>query len=315
MELPEHYFISKDVKNSLDEHLPIVALESTVITHGLPYPENYQLAMDLEEIIQECGCQPATIGVLDGKIFVGMDKEHLHKLATNGNVIKISTRDIGTAVAFRKSGGTTVAGTLFIANRVGIRVFATGGIGGVHLNPSGGNEFSYDISTDLFVLAQLPVLVVCAGAKAILNLPATNEVLETLGVPVIGYGTLEFPAFYSPTSGISVSNCVNTPSEAAYYADVHWKLGFKSGILIAVPPPQESALPIERLNATIKLALNEAKQNNITGQQVTPYLLQKISHLTGGDSLQANLSLLRNNAKIAAEIARQYNFLNHPLLD
>jgi pseudouridine-5'-phosphate glycosidase len=315
MEFPEHFFISKDVKKSLEEHLPIVALESTVITHGLPYPENYQLALDLEEIIQGGGCQPATIGILDGKIMVGMDKELLHKLATSDNVIKISTRDIGSAVAFRKSGGTTVAGTLFIADRVGIRVFATGGIGGVHLNPTGGNEFSYDISTDLFTLAQLPVLVVCAGAKAILNLQATNEVLETLGVPVVGYGTLEFPAFYSPTSGISVSSCVNSPREAAYYADVHWKLGFKSGILITVPPPQESALSIERVNATIKLALNEVKQNNITGQQVTPYLLKRVNQITGGDSLQANLSLLRNNAKIAAEIARQFNFLDQALRD
>jgi pseudouridine-5'-phosphate glycosidase len=314
MEIPEHFYVSKKVMKSLDEHLPIVALESTVITHGLPYPENYQLALDLEQIIREGGCQPATIGILDGKILVGMDKKLLYRLATDDHLIKISARDIGSSVAFKKSGGTTVAATLFIANRVGIKVFATGGIGGVHQNTSGEHEFNYDISSDLFMLAQFPVMVVSAGAKAILDLPATNEVLETLGVPVVGFGTLEFPAFYSRTSGISLFTRVNTPNEAAFYASVHWNLGFKSGILITVPPPEESALPLEKVNAAIKIAISEAKLANITGQQVTPFLLKKVTELTGGDSLQANLSLLRNNAKVAADIARQFCSLNQPFV-
>ena len=306
MELPEYFYVSEEVKTSLDNNSPIVALESTVITHGLPYPENLQLAIELETIVRECGCQPATIGILDGKIYVGMDEKQLQRLATQDHQMKISIRDIGSAVAFSKSGGTTVAGTMFIANKVGIRVFATGGIGGVHQSIPGECGFSYDISTDLIALAQIPVMVVCAGAKAILNLPATNEILETLGVPVIGYGTLEFPAFYSRYSGIPLNISVNTPKEVAYYANIHWNLGFKSGILITVPPPQESALPVEQVKLAIRQALVDAKQSSVSGQQVTPFLLKQVSQLTGGESLLSNLSLLRNNARVAAEIANQF---------
>ncbi len=290
--------IHPEVSRAIREGKPVVALESTVITHGLPYPENLQLAMSLEKEILEGVCTPATIAILDGVVTVGLAEAQLERLARGKDMIKISARDIAGALAQRKSGGTTVAGTLAIAERVGIRVFATGGIGGVH------RQSPFDVSADLRQLAISPLAVVCAGAKAILDIPATLEVLETNSVPVVGFLTAEFPAFYSRSSGISLSTRANTAGEVAELAKIHWALGFRSAILVAVPPPQEVAVDKDIIEGAIQAALSEAYEKDIHGQAVTPFLLGRVSALTGGSSLRANLGLLRNNALVAAEIAQ-----------
>jgi len=286
-----------EVDQALRLGKPVVALESTVITHGLPFPQNMQLAVDLEARIRDQGCIPATIAILTGKIRVGLDKDNLDFLVGSDDVLKISPRDIAPAVLKNKSGGTTVAGTLAIAKAVGIKVFATGGIGGVHRGSS------FDISADLIQLAQCRLVVVCAGAKAILDIRATLEVLETYGVPVIGFQTNEFPAFYSTNSGYSVSARVDSPEEAAKIARSHWDLGMSSAVLVVVPPPPELALEHEFVESAIQVALEDMQRMGIHGQAVTPYLLNRVSELTQGTSLQTNLGLLRNNAWIAAGIA------------
>ena len=296
-----HFSIQPEVIQALRENKPIVALESTVITHGLPHPQNINLAHDMESEIRNLGCVPATIAVLDGKVCVGLDDVQLERLAIGENMLKVSGRDFANAIAMRKSGGTTVAGTLLAAHAAGIRVFATGGIGGVH------RQALYDVSADLMQLAQNPLVVVCAGAKAILDLPATLEVLETNGVPVIGYQTDEFPAFYSISSGFPVSARADTPEEVVAIASAHWGMGMASSVLVAVPPPKETALKLEMVEKVIQIALNEAQENHIHGQEVTPYLLSRVRELTGGSSLKANLALLRNNARVAAQIAYSFN--------
>jgi pseudouridine-5'-phosphate glycosidase len=220
---------------------------------------------------------------------------------------KISTRDYAAAIVRGESGGTTVAGTLLAADMAGIRVFATGGIGGVHHNMSNRGRFSFDISADLPALASTPVVVVCAGAKAILDLPATLEYLETWGVPVVGYRSDDFPAFYSKSSGLKTSARAETPEEIVSIARTHWSLGLKSAILVTNPPPDEAALPIEEVNEAVRLALREARQGGVRGPEVTPFLLERVSRLTRGDSLRANISLLLNNARLAAQIARAYS--------
>jgi pseudouridine-5'-phosphate glycosidase len=268
-----------------------------VITHGLPYPENINLARDMETEIRGLGCVPATIAVLEGKICVGLDRAQLESMAGGKNMLKISVRDFAPVIAAQKSGGTTVAGTLAVAQAVGIRVFATGGIGGVH------RQAQFDVSADLAQLARTQLVVVCAGAKAILDIPGTLEVLETLGVPVIGFQTNEFPAFYSISSGLPVSARADSPEEVAILAQTHWGLGMTSSVLVAVPPPKESAIKPEIVEDAVQKALDEAQQKHIHGQAVTPYLLRRVSELTGGLSLQANLALLRNNARVAAQIA------------
>jgi pseudouridine-5'-phosphate glycosidase len=217
---------------------------------------------------------------------------------------KISVRDFAPAVAFKRSGGTTVAGTLLAAHKAGLRVFATGGIGGVHRLAPGGTGVSSDVSTDLTQLAHTPMVVVCAGAKAILNLPATLELLETLGVPVVGYQTSEFPAFYSTSSGLPVSVRVESAEQAAQIARAHWQLGMESAVLVTVPPPSEAALPRETVEGAIETALRELQAQSIHGQAVSPYLLRRVSELTEGNSLRANLALLLNNARVAAQIAK-----------
>lgn len=294
----EYLTVLPEVAQALKEGEPIVALESTVITHGLPYPENGNLAKKLEAEIREKGCIPATIAILDGVICVGLEPGQLERLAQAKEMQKISVRDIAPAVTQHKSGGTTVAGTLAIANKVGIKVFATGGIGGVH------RQAPFDVSADLGELARTQMVVVCAGAKAILDIPATLEVLETYGVPVIGYQTDEFPAFYSVSSGIAVSVRANSASEVAALAQAHWELDLPGSILVAVPPPIEVALDTDIIEAAIREALGEAQKMNIRGQSVTPFLLRRVSELTGGSSLRANLGLLSNNARVAADIAR-----------
>jgi pseudouridine-5'-phosphate glycosidase len=296
--LPEKFIsIHPEVNNALITGIPVVALESTVITHGLPYPENIQIATNLEAEIRGEGCVPATIAILDGKILVGLEHNQLERLTNEKNLIKVSSRDIAPAITQQMSGGTTVAGTLAIAEKTGIKVFSTGGIGGVH------RDAPFDVSADLQQLAHSPLVVVCAGAKAILDIPATLEVLESYGVPVVGYKTDEFPAFYSITSGIRVPTRANSPEEVAKLAQCHWELGFQSSVLLVVPPPIDMAIDRDVIEGAIQQALSESKERRIFGQAVTPFLLSRVSELTGGKSLQANLALLRNNARVAAAIA------------
>jgi pseudouridine-5'-phosphate glycosidase len=292
-----HFNILPEVEQALRHDKPVVALESTVITHGLPYPENLHLAKDMEIEIRDQGCVPATIAIIEGKILVGLDETQLDQLVHSEDAVKVSVRDIASTVVHKKSGGTTVAGTLAIAQLAGIKVFATGGIGGVHRGTP------FDISADLGQLARSQLVVVCAGAKAILDIPATLEVLETYGVPVIGYQTDEFPAFYTISSGLPVSSRVNLPEEIGILAKKHWELGMPSSILVAVPPPEEVALKQNVVEKAIETAMMEAHQMNIHGQAITPFLLRRVSELTGGLSLKANLGLLRNNARVAAKIA------------
>lgn len=295
------FSISSSLAHSLHLFLPLVALESTVITHGLPRPQNLALARDMERTVRENGATPATIAVLDGKIRVGLTDAQLEQLANAENVRKISRRDFATAIIKKESGGTTVAGTLFAAHKAGIKVFATGGIGGVH------EVETFDISADLQALADTPMIVVCAGAKAILDLPATLEYLETMGVPVVGYQTDEFPAFYSRESGLPVSARLDTPQEVVAFAKAHWELGMESAVLVCQPPPAVTALPRQSVEEAIQKARQEARVKNVHGQAVTPFLLQRLSELTGGATLRANLDLLLNNARLAAQIACVYS--------
>jgi pseudouridine-5'-phosphate glycosidase len=298
--------ISPDVAQAQALGSPIVALETTVITHGLPYPENIQLAQDMEAEVRQGGAVPASIAVLNGRIHIGLKIEQLEYLATAPGLRKVSPRDFSRMIIKEENGGTTVAGTIFIAHMVNIKVFATGGIGGVHRQPP------RDISADLPQLAQTPLIVVCAGAKAILDLPATLEYLETYGVPVVGYQTNEFPAFYSARSRLPTNSRADSPDEVMKIARTHWKLGMKSAILVTVPPPPEVALPDDVLREAIKQALKDARRERIRGQRVTPFLLQRLSELTGNASLRANIGLLLNNAKKAAQIAHSM-IRNHDL--
>jgi pseudouridine-5'-phosphate glycosidase len=298
--LPLYFKINQEVVEALRRNQPLVALESTVISHGLPYPENLNLALKMEQELRQKGVVPATIGVLDGLIHVGMTPDQLERLAAGKGLLKISSRDFAPAIARRMSGGTTVAGTMVAAHRAGLRIFATGGIGGVHRQPP------FDISTDLLQLASTPMIVVCAGAKAILDLPATLEVLETYGIPVIGYQTGEFPAFYSRSSGLPASAQADSPAEIVAISLAHWELNQVSAVLVVNPPPEEAALPVEQAEHAIQTALQESALQGIRGQQSTPFLLQRVMELTQGASLKANLALLYNNARLAGEIARNF---------
>jgi pseudouridine-5'-phosphate glycosidase len=292
-----NFIYSTNVGHSLQTAKPVVALESTVITHGLPYPRNLELAVSMEETIEAEGACPATIAILDGVIHIGLTKPELEQLVHQEHVRKISHRDFATAMVKKEFGGTTVAGTMFVANLAGIKVFATGGIGGVHPHSS------FDISTDLSALAMTPMIIVCAGAKAILDLPATLEVLETNAVPVIGYQTDEFPAFYSIESGLPVSARMDSPEEIVEFALTHWGLGFQSSVLVALPPPAASAIPAYRVNSAIKQAQEEAVEQNIHGQSLTPFMLARLTEITQGATLKTNIDLLLNNAWLAARIA------------
>lgn len=286
-----------DVEKALQLSLPVVALESAVITHGLPHPINLELAQHLEDVIRQNGAAPATIALLEGELHIGITNEELQSLAAASNPVKISRRDFAPAMAQKRTGGTTVAGTMIAAHRAGIRVFATGGIGGVHR----GTQF--DVSADLPELARTPLVVVCAGAKAILDLPATVEYLETMGVPMIGYQTDEFPAFYSQSSGIKIPFRVETPVEIARIAKQHWRLGMKSAILVVQPVPKENELPRDEVETIIQRALEDAHIMGITGAAVTPFLLGRVGEISAGATLKANLALLENNALLAARIA------------
>ncbi len=277
--------------------LPVVALESTVITHGLPHPQNLSLARDMEATVRDEGATPATIAVLNGQVRVGLAESELEELSKLSQGMKISRRDFATAAVKKASGGTTVAGTMFAAHQVGIQVFATGGIGGVH------REARFDISADLQALADTPMIVVCAGAKAILDLPATLEYLETMSVPVVGFKTDEFPAFYSRESGLKVSVQLDSPQEIADFAQAHWGAGAGSAVLVTNPVPITEAISQSEMEPFIAKASAEAIQKKIHGQALTPFLLQRISELTDGKSMRTNLALLLNNARLAAQIA------------
>lgn len=276
---------------------PVVALETTVITHGLPYPDNIELALNMEQKIKSIGAIPATIGLLKGRIHIGLTEDQLRDLANDPNVRKISSRDYASAIRAGVSGGTTVAGTLVAAHQTGIKVFATGGIGGVHRNAP------FDISADLPELSRRPIIVVCAGAKSILDLSATTEYLETIGVPVLGFKTDTFPAFFSQGSKYPVNQRVESIKEIVDIATIHWQLGLPSSILVVVPPPQEVALPFAEVEEKINQALLEGERAGIRGQGVTPFLLSRVSELTEQSSMRTNLGLLVNNADVAARIA------------
>ncbi len=267
---------SEAVNRALAGRQPVVALESTVITHGLPYPENIDLARDLEQEIVREHATPATIALLDGKIHVGLSSSQLERIATSHDSLKVSRRDFGLALARGLVGGTTVAGTLFVAHQAGIQVFATGGIGGVHRNAP------FDVSTDLAELGRTPMVVVCAGAKSLLDLPATLEVLETQGVMVLGYQTDEFPAFFSRSSGLPVTARSDSPEEIAAIARAHWQAGVQSAILVANPVPEETALDYDEVEAIIQQALQDAEKKGIHGAATTPYLLSRLNDLSDG---------------------------------
>jgi pseudouridine-5'-phosphate glycosidase len=297
--IPAFIRVTAEVARALDLGLPLVALESAVITHGLLPPDNLSIAMDMEQEIQSQGVVPATIGLIDGLVRVGLSPHELDQLANpQGEVIKVSARDISRGVHLQQTGGTTVAGTLSVMGRVGLRVMATGGIGGVHSFPR------YDVSADLQQLARTPAIVVCSGAKSILDLPATLEVLETLSIPVIGFGTQELPAFYARQSGLQLPCSCQEPEEVASMAHIHWEMGSSSAVLVVVSPPLNVALPREEAAQAEAKALRLAKEEGVHGAALTPFLLRKVSELTQGRSVQANLGLLRNNARVAAAISR-----------
>ncbi len=281
----------------------LVALESTVFCHGLPAPTNLEVAFALERIVRKAGAEPRTIGIVDGEPIAGLTEEQIRMLASDAQVQKVSLRDLPVVVARRRNGATTVATTMWIAHRSGIRVFSTGGIGGVHRTISPSTAGTFDISADLEALATLPMVVVCSGAKSILDLPATREVLETKGVTVVGYQTDEMPAFFSPTSGLPVDARCDTPADVADVARARRELGLPGAVLVTVPVPKEAGIPNAELEPVIETALRDAEKKRLQHAEVTPFLLARVSQLTGQRSLRANVALLENNARIAAEIA------------
>jgi len=293
--------ISPEVKDALEKKLPVVALESTIISHGMPYPQNVETALKAEEIVRENGAIPATIAIIDGKLKVGLTNDEIDYLGKQGlNVIKTSRRDIPYIVSKKHDGATTVSATMIIAALAGIKVFATGGIGGVHR----GASLTFDISTDLEELAQTNVAVVCAGAKSILDLEKTLEYLETKGVPVIGYKTEFLPAFYTSESPYKVNYNLESAKEIASFLNNKWAIGLKGGVVIANPIPKAYEIEDKTINKAIDDAIVEMEKLNITGKDTTPYLLSKVVELTGGKSLEANIKLVYNNCKLAAEVAK-----------
>ena len=298
----KRFFDFKDeVKDALESGNPVVALESTLISHGFPYPENLKVAGEMEEIIRGYGVVPATIAVIGGKIKVGLKRSELEFMATSRDILKASRRDLAVIVAKGLNGASTVATTMMVAEMAGIKVFATGGIGGVHR----GAEKTFDISADLQELARTPVVVVCSGAKSILDLPLTKEYLETMGVPVIGFRSEELPAFYCRESGLKVDYVVDNEVEAAKIIRAMQDLGLEGGMIIANPVPEQYALSMEHMNEMIKEAVRAAEKEGIKGKRLTPYLLNRIKELTGGKSLQANIELVKNNARVAAKITHE----------
>lgn len=296
---------SQEVREAMVSGKPVLVLESTIITHGMPYPENYETAKMLGELCREKGVTPAIIAIYKGKIRVGLEDETLHELSQmTPDVEKVSIRDIGYCLALKKSGGTTVAATSYLARICKLEVFATGGIGGVHRGVSD----SWDISADLESLKNNPVIIISAGVKAILDIPKTLEVLESYSVPVFGYKTDDFPAFYSSKSGNKVRK-INNTSEIAQIWNKQEKLAISSGMLIANPIPKKYEIPAEVIEHKIQIALEDARENGITGKDITPFLLQRLYELTGGVSLATNIELIKNNVKLGCQIAKEINKL------
>jgi len=304
-----HLDVRPEIADALAAGRPVVGLESTAISHGLPRPYNLETARNMEAAVRDEGAVPATIGLLEGRLIVGLSRAEIELLASAEHVAKVSRRDLAAALSSKQPGATTVAATMIIAAQAGIHIFATGGIGGVHR----GAQNSFDISADLPELALTPVAVVCSGAKVILDLPRTLEMLETLGVPVIGYGTKEFPAFYSRESGLALDARVDTPLDAARLIAMHWSLGLTSGIVICNPPPVESSLPRELIESLVESALQSAEAGGIQGKAVTPYLLDHLARASGGKTLHTNIALLINNARVAAQIAAAHSSLAHQM--
>ena len=302
MKLNSYLDVHPEVENALNSKLPIVALESTIISHGMPYPENIETALMVEDTVRANKAIPATIAIIKGRLKVGLTNEEIEFLATNDEVRKISRRDLAIAVSQKLSGSTTVASTMIIANLAKIAVFATGGIGGVHR----GAEKTFDISADLEELSKTNVCVVCAGAKAILNIGLTLEYLETKGVPVIGYKTSELPAFYSSKSGFNVDYRIDSAIDIAEILKTKWDLSIKGGVLVANPIPIAFELESVMMNEAINEAIIEANKEKIIGKEITPYLLSKVNEITQGKSLNANIKLIQNNAALAAKIAIHY---------
>lgn len=293
--------ISPEVHDALVHHRPVVALESTIISHGMPYPKNVETALRVEQVIREAGAVPATIGIIDGEAIIGMSPEEIEAFGKRKGIMKVSRRDLPICFARKLWGATTVAATMILARKADIEVFVTGGIGGVHRH---GNE-TFDISADLQELANTDVTVVCAGAKAILDLPLTMEYLETMGVPVLGYQTEELPAFFTRKSGLKVDYRVESASEIASIIQVKRRTHLHGGVLVTNPIPEEYALDETKMQNAIQSALDEAEQLGIHGKETTPFLLKKVVELTGGESLESNIALVLHNAKLGAEIAKE----------
>ena len=303
MKLSDYLDIHPDVENAIKNNEPVVALESTIISHGMPYPKNVETALMVEETVRSNNAVPATIAIINGKLKVGLTNDEIEFLATNEEVKKVSRRDLPITVAQKLSGSTTVASTMIIASLAKIAIFATGGIGGVHR----GAENTMDISADLEELANTNVCVVCAGAKAILDLGLTLEYLETKGVPVIGYKTSELPAFYSSESGFDVDYKIDSAQEIAEILKTKWDLSLNGGVLVTNPIPVAFELETGVMNDAINQAIIEADNNKISGKKITPYLLSKVNEITQGKSLEANIKLIQNNADLAAKIALHYS--------
>ncbi|MDF2880480.1 MAG: indigoidine synthase family protein [Clostridiaceae bacterium] len=298
--LEKHLDINPEVKKALDEGKAVVALESTIISHGMPYPKNVETALNVEKIVKENGAVPATIAILNGKLKVGLTKDEIEYLGKKGTaVVKASRRDIPFIISKKLDGATTVAATMIIANLAGIKVFGTGGIGGVHR----GAQQTFDISADLQELAHTNVAVVCAGAKSILDLGLTLEYLETQGVPVVGFGTEELPAFYTRKSGFKVDYRVDTEKDLALALKAKWDLGLNGGMIVANPIPEQYQMDYDTINKAIEQALKEADEKGIKGKATTPFLLAKVKDITGGASLESNIQLVYNNVKVAARLA------------
>jgi pseudouridylate synthase len=301
--LRRHLDVAPDVQAALDRGAPVVALETTIVTHGMPYPQNVETARRVEAIVREAGATPATIAVIDGRIRIGIDDAVLEGIAAARDVLKLSRADLPYAVAAGKSGATTVAATMICAHLAGIAVFATGGVGGVHR----GAEATFDVSADLEELARTPVAVVCAGVKALLDLPKTLELLETRGVPVIAYRTDDFPAFWSRSSGLRAPLRLDTPAEIAALIRVKAELGLIGGVLVTNPIPVDAEIPPDEIAQHIDAAVAEAAARGITGKAVTPFILDRMFASTAGGSLTANVALVENNARLGAEIAAAFS--------
>ncbi len=303
MILNQYLDVNPEVAQAIAQGKPVVALESTIISHGMPYPQNVETALNVERIIRENGAVPATIAIIGGRLKAGLTAQEIEYFGKKGQAIhKASRRDLAVLCARGEDGATTVTTTMMIAHMAGIKIFATGGIGGVHR----GAEVTMDISADLEELGQTPVMVVCAGAKSILDLGLTLEYLETKGVPVIGFGTDELPAFYTRKSGFGVDYRIDTPDELARVFKAQHDLGMKGGMLVTNPIPEEYAMPLQTINAAIEQALAECTEQGIHGKATTPFLLARVAELTGGDSLASNIRLVYNNAKVAAQTAVAY---------